>query len=188
MVDDFELSCRLLKKKHKIAFAPLSVDYDEKPPTFDIMIRQRARWAKGFISLLKKRVLRPSDILGNIYWLGPLATLSSLLILLIAAYNAIYNILFGYYPYLYAFVPLQIWFLLVGSIMFMQCLVLVKQYGMIKGLKYAAYLPAYNLFSIYAFAALLKAFFVRSWQNTKTLHGFVTDKEREHIERVERRV
>jgi cellulose synthase/poly-beta-1,6-N-acetylglucosamine synthase-like glycosyltransferase len=188
LVDDFELSCRLLKKKHKIAFAPLSIDYDEKPPTFDIMIRQRARWAKGFLSLLKKRVLRPSDILGNIYWLGPLATLSSLLILVIAAYNAIYNILFGYYPYLYAFVPLHLWFLLIGSIMSMQCLVLVKQYGILKGLKRAAYLPAYNLFSIYAFAALLKAFFVRSWQNTKTLHGFVTDKEREQIESVERKV
>ncbi len=188
LVDDFELSCRLLKKKHKIAFAPLSIDYDEKPPTFDIMIRQRARWAKGFISLLKRRVLRPTDILGNIYWLGTVATMSSFLILLIAAYNAVYDVLFGYYPYIYAFVPLQTWFLLIGSIMSMQCLVLVKQYGLKKGLKYSRDLPAYNLFSIYAFAALLKAFFVRSWQNTKTSHGFVTDKERERIEKVENRV
>jgi biofilm PGA synthesis N-glycosyltransferase PgaC len=186
LIDDFELSCRLLKKKNKIAFAPLSVDYDEKPPTFEIMIRQRARWAKGFISLLKKRVLRPRDLLGNIYWLGPLGTLSSLLILLIASYNAIYNTVFGYYPYLYAFVPLQLWFLLVGSIMCMQCCVLVRQYGMKRGLRYSAYLPAYNLFSIYAFVAFLKALFVQSWQNTKTLHGFVTNKEREKIEEQER--
>ncbi len=186
LVDDFELSCRLLKKKHKIAFAPLSIDYDEKPPTFEIMIRQRARWAKGFIGLLRRRVLGPRDILGNIYWLGPFATLSSLLILLIAGYNAIYNVIFGYYPYLYAFVPLQIWFVLVGSIIAMQCLVLVKQYGVGEGLKYVAYLPIYNLFSIYAFTAFLKALFVKSWQNTKTIHGFVTNKEREEIERRER--
>jgi hypothetical protein len=61
---------------------------------------------------------------------------------------------------------------------------LVKQYGIV-GLKYAAYLPIYNMFSTYAFAAFIKASFVRSWQNTKTLHGFVTNKEREQIERQE---
>jgi cellulose synthase/poly-beta-1,6-N-acetylglucosamine synthase-like glycosyltransferase len=175
-----------LKKKNKIAFAPLSIDYDEKPPTFEIMIRQRARWARGFLSLLKRRVLRPRDLLGNIYWLGPLGTVSSLLILVIASYNAIYNTIFGYYPSLYAFVPLQLWFLLVGTIMCMQCCVLVRQYGVRKGLRYSAYLPAYNLFSIYAFVAFVKAFFVKSWQNTKTLHGFVTSKERQHIESQER--
>jgi cellulose synthase/poly-beta-1,6-N-acetylglucosamine synthase-like glycosyltransferase len=182
MVDDFELSCRLLKKKHKIVFAPHSIDYDEKPPTFEIMIRQRARWAKGFISLLKSRVLEPTDVLGNIYWLGPIATFSSLLILLIAGYNAVYNMVFGYYPFVYAFVPLQFWFVLIGTVIAMQCLILVKQYGA-RGLKYAAYLPIYNLFSIYSFAALIKGLFVMSWQNTKTLHGFVTNREREQIER-----
>jgi cellulose synthase/poly-beta-1,6-N-acetylglucosamine synthase-like glycosyltransferase len=184
LVDDFELSCRLLKKRHKVVFAPLSVDYDEKPPTFEIMIRQRARWAKGFISLLNKRALEPRDILGNIYWLGPIATLSSLLLLLISGYNAIYNTVLGYYPNVYAFVPLQLWFILIGTIVAMQSLILIKQYGAV-GLKYAAYLPLYNLFSVYAFVAFIKALFVKSWKNTKTLHGFVTNTEREQIERQE---
>jgi cellulose synthase/poly-beta-1,6-N-acetylglucosamine synthase-like glycosyltransferase len=184
LVDDFELSCRLLKKNHKIAFAPLSIDYDEKPPTFEIMIRQRARWSKGFINLLKKRVLKPKDLLGNIYWLAPIATFSSLLILLVAGFNAIYALIFGYFPYTYAFISLQVWFALVATIMVTQCLMLVKQYGII-GLKYAAYLPIYNIFSTYAFAAFIKSLFIKSWQNTKTLHGFVTNKERERIERRE---
>jgi cellulose synthase/poly-beta-1,6-N-acetylglucosamine synthase-like glycosyltransferase len=184
LVDDFELSCRLLKKKHRIAFAPLSIDYDEKPPTFEIMVRQRARWAKGFISLLKGRVLQPLDLLGNIYWLGPLATLSSLVLLLITGFDAIYNMVFGYYPYIYAYMPLQLWFVLVGTMLALQCLVLHKAYGT-KGLKYAAYIPIYNLFSLYAFAAFIKGVFVKSWQNTKTVHGFVTNKEREQIERRE---
>jgi biofilm PGA synthesis N-glycosyltransferase PgaC len=184
LVDDFELSCRLLKKKHKIAFAPLSTDYDEKPPTFEIMIRQRARWAKGFISLLKRRVLEPTDILGNIYWLAPISTLSTLLILLIAGYNSIYDILFGYFPYVYAYISLQLWFILVGTMLATQCLILVKQYGT-RGLKYAVYLPIYNMFSIYAFAAFIKGLLVKSWQNTKTLHGFVSSIEREQIERQE---
>jgi poly-beta-1,6-N-acetyl-D-glucosamine synthase len=168
LVDDFELSCRLLKKNHKIAFVPLSVDYDEKPPTFEIMIRQRARWAKGFISLLRQNVIPPTDILGNI--------------LLVAGYNSIFNIMFGYFPYVYAFIPLYLWFASIGLMMTVQCLILIKQYGIRTGLKYVLYLPIYNLFSTYIFVAFLKALFVKSWSNTKTEHGFVSKKEREQIE------
>jgi cellulose synthase/poly-beta-1,6-N-acetylglucosamine synthase-like glycosyltransferase len=181
LVDDFELSCRLLKKKYSIAFAPLSINYDEKPPSFEIMLRQRARWAKGFISLLKIMVLGPRDVLGNIYWLTPIATLSGLLMLMFIGFDAIHNVLFGYYLYNYAYVPLQFWFVLVGTLMGMQSLVLVKQYGL-RGLKYSAYLPLYNLFSIYVFSALLKGFFVKSWTTTKTAHGFTSDRERQKIE------
>jgi cellulose synthase/poly-beta-1,6-N-acetylglucosamine synthase-like glycosyltransferase len=181
LVDDFELSCRLLKKKYSIAFAPLSINYDEKPPSFEIMLRQRARWAKGFISLLKIMVLGPRDVLGNIYWLTPIATLSGLVMLMFIGFDAIHNMLFGYYLYNYAYVPLQFWFVLVGTLMGMQSLVLVKQYGL-RGLKYSAYLPLYNLFSIYVFSALLKGFFVKSWTTTKTAHGFTSDRERQKIE------
>jgi cellulose synthase/poly-beta-1,6-N-acetylglucosamine synthase-like glycosyltransferase len=181
LVDDFELSCRMLKKKYSIAFAPLSINYDEKPPSFEIMLRQRARWAKGFISLLKTMVLGPRDVLGNIYWLTPIATLSGLLMLMFIGFDAIHNMLFGYYLYNYAYVPLQFWFVLVGTLMGMQSLVLVKQYGL-RGLKYSAYLPLYNLFSIYVFSALLKGFFVKSWTTTKTAHGFTSDRERQKIE------
>jgi cellulose synthase/poly-beta-1,6-N-acetylglucosamine synthase-like glycosyltransferase len=182
LVDDFELSCRLLKKKHRIVFAPLSINYDEKPPTFDIMLRQRARWGRGFMSLLKSFVLEPRDVLGHIYWLSPIATISGLLMLSIIGFNAIYNILFGYYLYSYAFVPLQLWFVLVGTMMGMQSLLLVKQYGA-RGLKYAAYLPVYNIFSLYNISALIKGLFVKSWNSTKTVHGFVSDRERQLIER-----
>jgi poly-beta-1,6-N-acetyl-D-glucosamine synthase len=182
LVDDFELSCRLLKKNHKIAFAPLSINYDEKPPSFDIMLRQRARWGKGFLSLLMSLVISPRDILGTIYWLSPLATICGLLMLLIIGFNAIYNILFGYYLYSYAFLPIQLWFILVGTTFAMQSLVLVNQYGT-RGLKYAVYLPVYNVFSLYNIPALLKALFVKSWSSTKTTHGFISEKEIQQIER-----
>ncbi len=90
LVDDFELSCRLLKKNHRIAFAPLSINYDEKPPTFNIMLTQRARWGRGFLSLLKSLVLSTRDILGNIYWLSPLATICGLLMLIPALLKALF--------------------------------------------------------------------------------------------------
>ncbi|MFL6320367.1 MAG: glycosyltransferase, partial [Nitrososphaeraceae archaeon] len=52
LVDDYELTCRLLKKKYRIGFAPLCINYDEKPPSLEIMLKQRARWSKGFLDLL----------------------------------------------------------------------------------------------------------------------------------------
>jgi len=78
--------------------------------------------------------------------------------------------------------PLNLWFLLTGLIYGLQAGVLYKQYG-IKGLKHALYLPLYNAFSNYWFVSFSKAFFVKSWANTKTMHGFtkrqkeVTQKE-----------
>jgi cellulose synthase/poly-beta-1,6-N-acetylglucosamine synthase-like glycosyltransferase len=175
LVDDYELTFRLLRKKHRIAFAPLCIDYDEKPPTMEIMLRQRARWAKGFISLLSKRIAEPTDIIGNIHWLSPVAAISGLIMLLIPAYGALHNLLYGYYPYTYSYMPLNLWFILTGLLYGLQAAVLYKQYGL-KGLKRALYLPLYNAFSHYWFVSFTKAFFVKSWASTKTTHGFVTGK------------
>ena len=175
LVDDYESTFRLLRKKHRIAFAPLCIDYDEKPPTMEIMLRQRARWAKGFISLLSKRIAEPTDIIGNIHWLSPIAAISGLIMLLIPAYGALHNLLYGYYPYTYSYMPLNLWFILTGLIYGLQAAVLYKQYGL-KGLKRALYLPIYNAFSHYWFVSFTKAFFVKSWASTKTTHGFVTGK------------
>ena len=63
LVDDYELTSRLLRKGYRIVFAPQCINYDEKPPTVEILLTQRARWAKGFIDLLKNRVCEPTDIL-----------------------------------------------------------------------------------------------------------------------------
>jgi cellulose synthase/poly-beta-1,6-N-acetylglucosamine synthase-like glycosyltransferase len=173
LVDDYELTFRLLRSKYRIAFAPLSVDFDEKPPAMDIMMRQRARWAKGFMSLLTRRIAEPTDIIGNIDWLSPIAAISGLIMLLIPAYAAIHYYLYDYYPYTYSYMPLNLWFILTGLIYGLQAGVLYKQYG-IKGLKRALYLPLYNAFSHYWFVSFSKAFFVKSWANTKTTHGFST--------------
>jgi cellulose synthase/poly-beta-1,6-N-acetylglucosamine synthase-like glycosyltransferase len=173
LVDDYELSCRLFRSKYKIIFAPLSVDYDEKPPTLSIMIRQRARWAKGFLSLLKTREVKASDVLGSIYWLSPIASISGMLVLAIFGYATLHNAMFDYYPYKYTYIPLNLWFSLVGTVFALQFGVLVKEYGR-QGLKYAPFLALFNPFSLYTFVTYMKALFVKSWGDTKTAHGFVT--------------
>jgi cellulose synthase/poly-beta-1,6-N-acetylglucosamine synthase-like glycosyltransferase len=174
LVDDYELSCRLFLKKYKVLFAPLSIDYDEKPPAFQIMLRQRARWARGFSSMLKTKAVEPIDVIGFIYWLGPISAIAGIIVLFVFGYAAINNLLFGYYPYTYAYIPLNIWFILIALTFTMQCMVLVKEYGR-KGLKYASYLLVYNPFSLYVFVIFLKGLFVKSWGNTKTMHGFIKE-------------
>ncbi len=184
LVDDYELTYRLLRKKYSIAYAPLSVIYDEKPPTIELMLRQRARWAKGFLSLINKRIATSNDILGNIYWLGPIGILSGMIMFLVTAYASIYNLLFGYIPYTFSYLPLNLWYLFTITIISLYILVIIKQHGR-KGIKYLAYIPPYLIFSQYVLVITIRGFFVKSWGTTKTTHGFMVKKEKKTVEEFE---
>ena len=180
LVDDYELSFRLLRNGYRIAFAPLSVNYDEKPPTLSFMLRQRARWGRGFMGLLRTKVAEGSDIIGHIYWLNPIAAVSGLIMLLIPAIAAAHYLIFDYYPYTYTYIPFSIWLGLTGALFALQTAVLVREYGR-RGLVYAAQIPALTPFSHYWFVSFMKAFTVKSWANTKTTHGFMKETRIEKI-------
>jgi cellulose synthase/poly-beta-1,6-N-acetylglucosamine synthase-like glycosyltransferase len=166
LVDDYELTFRLLRSGYRIAFAPLSINYDEKPPTLTFMLRQRSRWGRGFMDLIGRRIAERSDIIGNIYWLNPIAAIAGLVMLLIPAFAAAHYLIFDYYPYTYAYVPLT------GVLFCLQTAVLVKEYGS-RGFAYAGQIPVLIPFSHYWFVSFIKAFTVKSWANTKTTHGFM---------------
>jgi cellulose synthase/poly-beta-1,6-N-acetylglucosamine synthase-like glycosyltransferase len=174
LVDDYELTFRLLRKGYRIAFAPLSINYDEKPPTVASMFRQRARWGKGFIDLLSTRIARRSDILGGIYWLNPIAAIAGLILLLIPSYAAIHYFVLDYYPYTYTYIPLYAWLGLTAVLYSLQVAVLLKQYG-VKGIGYSALTLLLIPFSHYWFVTFMKAFTIKSWANTKTTHGFIKE-------------
>ncbi|MCI0558681.1 MAG: glycosyltransferase family 2 protein [Nitrososphaera sp.] len=174
LVDDYELTFRLLRNGFRIAFAPISINFDEKPPTLEFMLRQRARWGKGFIDLLGTRIAERSDIIGQIYWLNPFAALTGLIMLLVPAYAAIHYLAFGYYPYTYTYIPLNVWFALTGILFALYSAVLVTEYGK-RGLLYATQIPVLTPFSHYWFVTFIKAFSIKSWANTKTTHGFMKE-------------
>jgi cellulose synthase/poly-beta-1,6-N-acetylglucosamine synthase-like glycosyltransferase len=180
LVDDYELTFRLLRNGYRMAFAPLSVNYDEKPPTLSFMLRQRSRWSRGFMSLLDRKIAEASDIVGHIYWLNPVAAFSGLILLVIPAFAAIHYLIFDYYPYTYTYVPLSIWLVMTGALFALQAAVLVREYGR-RGLGYAAQMPALTPFSHYWFVSFIKAFTVKSWANTKTMHGFMKETPVERI-------
>ena len=171
LVDDYELTCRLLKAKYRIGFAPLCINYDEKPPSLDILLKQRARWSKGFLDLLKHRATEFTDILGILFWLSPIAGFCGFVMLVITGYAAIFNLIFQYYPFYYASLPVNFWLIFTGLLYGAQTLTLAKLYGR-SGLRSAAYIPIYNVFILYFFVTLIRAFTIKSWSNTKTTHGF----------------
>jgi hypothetical protein len=110
--------------------------------------------------------------LGFLLWLGPIAGFFGFITLIIAAFAAGYNLIFEYYPYYYASIQVDVWIALTVTLYAIQALSLIRQYGR-RGFKYAVYVPLYNVFSLYSFISLIKAFTVKSWASTKTTHGFV---------------
>ena len=143
------------------------------------MLRQRARWAKGFIDLLGTRVADRSDIIGHIFWLNPIAAVTGFIMLMIPAFGALHYLVYDYYPYTYAFMPLTTWFILIGVLFTLQAAVLVKEYGW-RGFGYAAQVPLFLPFSQYWFVSFIRAFTIKSWASTKTEHGFMKEKRAEN--------
>jgi cellulose synthase/poly-beta-1,6-N-acetylglucosamine synthase-like glycosyltransferase len=180
LVDDYELTFRLLRNGYRIVYAPLSVNYDEKPPTLEFMFRQRARWGRGFMDLLGTKLAEGSDIIGHIYWLNPISAICGLIMLMIPAYAALHYLILDYYPFTYTYIPLTAWLALTGALFALQALVLVREYGR-RGFVYAAQIPALTPFSHYWFVSFMKAFTVKSWANTKTTHGFMKETRIEKI-------
>jgi cellulose synthase/poly-beta-1,6-N-acetylglucosamine synthase-like glycosyltransferase len=180
LVDDYELTFRLLRNGYRIVYAPLSVNYDEKPPTLEFMFRQRARWGRGFMDLLGTKLAEGSDIIGHIYWLNPISAICGLVMLMIPAYAALHYLILDYYPFTYTYIPLTAWLALTGALFALQALVLVREYGR-RGFVYAAQIPALTPFSHYWFVSFMKAFTVKSWANTKTTHGFMKETRIEKI-------
>jgi cellulose synthase/poly-beta-1,6-N-acetylglucosamine synthase-like glycosyltransferase len=180
LVDDYELTFRLLRNGYRIAYAPLSISYEERPPTLEFMLRQRARWGRGFIDLLGTKLAEGSDIIGHIYWLNPIWAIAGLIMLMIQAYAALHHLIFDYYPYTYTYIPLSIWLVLTGVLFALQAMVLVREHGR-RDFVYAVHIPVLIPFSHYWFVSFLKAFTVKSWANTKTMHGFTKETKIEKI-------
>jgi cellulose synthase/poly-beta-1,6-N-acetylglucosamine synthase-like glycosyltransferase len=173
LIDDFELSFKLFRKKHRTAFAPLSAVYDEKPPEFGILFRQRARWVRGHINLVNQRIPEYTDIFGIIYWLNPISMICSLSLIGITSYPIIHYSFFGQYPYTFAYLPIKIWIATAVMVFSFQVYILFITYHgtgeLGRNIRNAALLIP---FSNYWYVCLVKAFFVKSWASTKTKHGY----------------
>lgn len=174
LIDDFELSFRFYRHGYRILFAPLSVIYNENPPEIASLIRQRSRWIKGHFDLLRERVPERTDLLGIIYWLTPIFMLSGLLAVCLASFSVVHYILLGYFPYIFSTAPITLWLLLLGIHSVIQTIILIRDFGIKGGMKYVIQSGLLVIFTQYWQVTLIKAFFVKSWADTKTRHGFMS--------------
>jgi hypothetical protein len=179
LVEDAELTYRLIRNGYRMAFVPLSVVYGEEPVSFDSLLRQRARWNRGFLSLLTHKV-EPKDILGNLYWVFPGISYSTFIILAIVAFASIHTLIFGSKPYNLTYIPFSLWLICITLNYGVLILLLIRNFGLM-GMRYASLLPLYLIYTQYMFATSIKTFFVKSWHTTKTDHGFNESKNMKSV-------
>jgi cellulose synthase/poly-beta-1,6-N-acetylglucosamine synthase-like glycosyltransferase len=172
LVDDHELTCKLLQKNHKILYLPFCKAYSEEPPSLEVMLRQRARWGRGFINCLGRKMAGSNDIVGILFWFMPLVSFTNSVMFFLVVYATIFNLIYEYLPYSFAYLPLQIWFLVAGIMIGLYFIVLIRVHGIAGGLRHAVYMLPFIAFSQYGLVVAYKALFVRTWGTTKTIHGF----------------
>ena len=172
LVDDHVLTCKLLRRKYRIMYLPLCRAYSEEPASLQVMLRQRARWGRGFINSLHHKMADSSDIVGNLLWFMPLGTFANSIMFIIVVYATIFNPIFEYLSYSFAYLPLELWFIVAGIMMCLYVSVLLKVHGVKDGIRRAMHLVPFIAFSQYGMIVCYKALFVRSWGTTKTIHGF----------------
>jgi len=160
LVEDFELFTRLTLKKKKIVFADNLVVYDEKPPSWSGIMKQRSRWIKGHLKVTWDNLDRFGNWLDYIYRLTPLAVFAWW------ASNFLYW--FYYLTGQISIFNVTGWIWLSWTFTFFAFLT----YNSIKkrGWKRALFLPVYWLFGFHWLWASLYSLGVKSWQETKTVH------------------
>jgi cellulose synthase/poly-beta-1,6-N-acetylglucosamine synthase-like glycosyltransferase len=175
LIDDFDLALRLTLAGYRIAFTEHCHVYDEKPVTWKALMRQRSRWMAGHLELMKYYSVRPITLLKLllkdpfklIYLFSPINIILTIAIL------AILPIIHFTVGATYFALPLPVWVGL-SIVCYLSIYAVLKKinknYTIRQTLKYVSMLAA---FSLHWYPVLAKSFFVRSWANTKTEHGFV---------------
>lgn len=162
LVEDYDLYCKLVLAQARIVYKPDLIAFDEKPPSWGLLIRQRSRWQRGHMAVLTKRWRHWMGLSDMLYLSAPVANgawYASTIITLL------YHILPWSFTYWYppAVLWLAVWVLAYGAM----ALILVRT-GHRSDLRY---LPAFYVFGFHWLVAFLLAFRVKGWSTSKTPHG-----------------
>ncbi len=163
LVEDYDLYCKLVLAHAQIVYKPDIVAYDEKPPSWKLLIRQRSRWQRGHLSVLAKRWRHWMGLTDMMYLAAPVANgawyASSVLTIL--RYTLPVSFTYWYPP---AILWVSMWL----AAYVLMALILVRT-GHRKDLKY---LPWFFVYGFHWLVAFLGAFLVKGWSTSKTPHGF----------------
>lgn len=159
LVEDYDLSLKLLEKRYKIGYAPDVKVYDEKPCKWSSFFKQRARWLHGDLQILKKYLPKLHKIPH--VWHILTSHLSVALCYYGFGLTILYMLGVTYYSFYF---PFWIWLWLLN--VFIIGLRILKE----KGLKWLLFLPLLILFSYHWLVVCWYVPKVKSWKESKTEH------------------
>lgn len=162
LVEDYDLYCKLVLAHARVVYKPDIVVFDEKPPSWKLLIRQRARWQRGHLSVLAKRWRHWMGITDMMYLAAPVANGAWYASSVITILRYVLPWSFTYwYP------PAILWVSMWLTSYLLMALILVRT-GHRRDLRY---LPWFFIYGFHWLVAFLAAFFVKGWSSSKTPHG-----------------
>ncbi len=162
LVEDYDLYCKLVLDHATIIYKPDMVAYDEKPPSWKLLIRQRSRWQRGHLAVLAKRWKRWMGLTDMMYLAAPVANGAWYASTVITVLRYLLPWSFTYwYP------PAILWTSMWLAAYALMALILIRT-GHRKDLRY---LPLFFVYGFHWLIAFLLAFRVKGWSTSKTPHG-----------------
>jgi len=148
LVEDYDLYCKLV--------------WDEKPPSWRLLMRQRSRWQRGHLEVLAKRWRTWMGVTDMMYLAAPIANAAWYASTII---TLLYHVLPWSFTYWYP--PAVLWLSLWVAAYVTMGFILIRT-GHARDIRY---LPAFYVYSFHWLIAFLLAFRVKGWSSSKTPHG-----------------
>ena len=166
LVEDFEMHTRLVAHGVDVTYLPDACVYDEKPITWDALIRQRKRWIRGHLEIAARRS-RGSDRLGWIdqfYLYSPLFVALSMSLFVMGYLSVVVpNVIRGY-----AYFSPWFWLASLGVMVAAIGTTVIRS----RDYRLLPLIPLYLLFfSFHWMVVFCSAVFPVSWAASKTVHG-----------------
>lgn len=160
LVEDYDLSISMMENNYKICFAQDAVVYDEKPTNINSLLKQRARWLRGNLQVLKKHS-------GGIWKLPTMyhqfvANAGIFIVLYGLLLNGLHLTTGVWYNTFYFEFWWMLWLLQLGILWF--------RAAWVRKVKGTLLFPLFYLFSFHWIPAFFYMFKVKTWKDSKTEH------------------
>ncbi len=160
LVEDYDLSISMMKKKYKIGFANDASVYDEKPTRINSLLKQRARWLRGNMQVVKKHSIGIWK-LPNMHHLF-IANVGIFIVLYGLLLNGLHLMTGMWYNTFY----FEFWWML----WVFQVAILWFRAAWVRKAKGALLFPLFYLFSFHWILAFFYMFKIKTWKESKTEH------------------
>ncbi|MBI5230860.1 MAG: glycosyltransferase [Coriobacteriales bacterium] len=166
LVEDFEMHTRLVRAGVNVTYLPWAWVYDEKPVSWDAIIKQRKRWIRGHLEVAA-RITKGGEKMGIVdrFYLYSPAIIGLMLALFAMGYL---SVLFPKLIPGYAYFSPWFWF---ASIVIMVTALATTAWRAGSPRLVPLVIPYLLFFTFHWIVVLLSAAAPVSWAHSKTVHG-----------------